>query len=142
MLPVVLLDEPNGSFWTGAERFFHDALLKNKLISQEDLSLYRVTDNVQHAVKEVLDFYRIYHSMRYVEDFLLIRLSEKLSEDHLERLNQDFAGILSSGQIEQTGPMAQEANEPEVAHLPRIKLHFNRRNFGRLRQLIDAINHP
>jgi len=38
--------------------------------------------------------------------------------------------------------LADEAGEPELAELPRLKLHFNRRNLGRLRQLIDAINLP
>ncbi|MBI4390867.1 MAG: hypothetical protein HY575_03200 [candidate division NC10 bacterium] len=31
-------------------------------------------------------------------------------------------------------------NEPELADLPRLLLRFNRRDFGRLRRLIDALN--
>ena len=31
-------------------------------------------------------------------------------------------------------------DEPELADLPRLILHFNRRDYGRLRQLIDCLN--
>jgi hypothetical protein len=30
--------------------------------------------------------------------------------------------------------------EPDLAHMPRLVFHFNRRSLGRLRMLIDAIN--
>ena len=42
--------------------------------------------------------------------------------------------------IEQTGALPHEASEPELAELPRLVMHFNRRSQGRLRQLINRIN--
>lgn len=140
MLPLVLLDQPGGSFWRDLERYFVDALLKHGLISPEDVSLYRVTDSLDEAVDLVLNFYRVYHSMRYVDDRLVLRLNHALSDEQLARLNQDFVGILVSGHIEQIEALPEESNEPELASLPRLRLHFNRRNFGRLRLLIDAVN--
>ena len=140
MLPLVLMDAPGGTFWKGLERFLHDSLLQSGLISPEDINLYRITHSVDETVEEVLRFYRVYHSMRYVDDCLVLRINHRLSPEKIEQLNTDFSSILVKGWIEQCEALPGESNEPEVAQLPRLKLHFNRRNFGRLRQLIDAIN--
>ncbi|MFN9915809.1 MAG: cytochrome D ubiquinol oxidase subunit II, partial [Pirellulaceae bacterium] len=110
------------------------------LISPEDVHLYRVTDRVEEAVEEILNFYRVYHSMRFVDELLVLRVNQRLSGDKLERLNDEFSGILRRGAIEQSDPLPAELNEPEIVQLPRITLHFNRRNYGRLRQLINVIN--
>ncbi len=40
----------------------------------------------------------------------------------------------------QGGPLPQEQNQPEIWHLPRLILTPHRHEFGRYRQLIDAIN--
>ncbi|MFO1063294.1 MAG: LOG family protein [Pirellulales bacterium] len=140
MIPVVLLDEPGGNYWNQFGKFVDASLLHASLISPEDLSLYRITDNVDAAVEEVLGFYRVYHSMRYVNNFLVLRICHRLTESQVDGLNRDFADITISGKIEQVAAMPEEGNEPELAHLPRIRFHFDRRRLGRLRQLIDAIN--
>jgi uncharacterized protein (TIGR00730 family) len=142
LLPMVLVDEPGGTYWKNVERFFREQLLGDKWISSEDVHLYKVTDNNDEAVSEVLKFYRVYHSMRYVDESLVMRLTSRLSPDRLEQLNVDFVDIVVSGAIEQVGMLPEEASEPELADLPRLTFHFNRRNLGRLRQLIDAVNHP
>lgn len=140
LFPMVLVDEPGGTYWKNVGRFFREQLLADHWISPEDVNLYKVTDNNDEAIQEIMQFYRVYHSMRYVDDHLVMRLSSKLSRERLDQLNKDFGDILVSGSIEQVGMLAEEAGEPELADLPRLKLHFNRRNLGRLRQLIDAIN--
>ena len=140
LVPMVLVDQPGGTYWKNVEEFFRKQLLGDKWISEEDVHLYKVTDNNDEAIREVLQFYRVYHSMRYVDDALIMRLTSRLTPEKLDKLNVDFADILVSGSIEQVGMLADEVGEPELAELPRIKLHFNRRNLGRLRQLIDAIN--
>ena len=142
MLPLVLMDESNGNFWKGLEQFLHDSLLASGLISPEDVHLYRITHSVEETVDEVLRFYRVYHSMRYVDDCLVFRINHPISPEKLEQLNSEFSSILVKGWIEACDALPAESNEPEVAHLPRLKLHFNRRNFGRLRQFIDALNGP
>jgi uncharacterized protein (TIGR00730 family) len=140
LFPLVLLDEPGGTFWTGVEDFFRKQLLTDGLISPEDVHLYKVTDNNNEAVREVLQFYRVYHSMRYVNDALVLRLSSEISPERLEHLNQSFSDIVVSGAIEQRDALPEEHGEPELGDLPRLTFHFNRRHLGRLRQLIDAIN--
>jgi uncharacterized protein (TIGR00730 family) len=140
MLPVVLLDAPGGDYWSHFHEFISQTLLADGLISPEDQSLYRITDSVQEAVEETLRFYRVYHSMRYVNDVLVLRIYQPLGSDELEQINETFGSILVEGKIEQVAALPEEANEPEIAQLPRLKLRFNRRNLGKLRTLIDAIN--
>ncbi len=140
MIPVVLLDSPGGDYWNHFHEFITQTLLSDGLISAEDLALYKIVDNVAAAVEETLRFYRVYHSLRYVSDMLVLRIYQPLGKEELRQLNERFADIVVEGKIEQVPALPEEANEPELAHLPRLKLMFNRRNLGRLRQLIDAIN--
>lgn len=140
MFPLVLLDQPGGHFWSGLEKFFHDQLLSQKLISPEDVHLYLVTDSVERAVEEVVRFYRVFHSMRFVDEKLVLRISQPLSLEKLAAVNVEFADILVSGAVEQTTALPHESNEPELVDFPRLVMHYNRRSQGRLRQLINRIN--
>lgn len=140
LLPLVLLDDPAGSYWKHLDRFFRDGLLQAGLISGEDTHLYHMTDSVDDACREVLNFYRVYHSMRYVRHRLVIRLNYPLPADRIAQMNEEFDNLLTEGSIEAIAALPEEKNEPEIAELPRLTLHFNRRNFGRLRQLIDFVN--
>ena len=140
MLPLVLLDHPTGSYWSDLGKFIDKQLLGGGTISPEDLSLYRITNDVDVAIDEVLTFYRRYHSMRYVRDRLVFRLKESLSDEKMEEIQTDFADILVGGRFEQGKGLAEEAGEPDLAGLPRLMFHFNRRGLGRLRKLINTVN--
>jgi len=140
MIPVVLLDAPGGGYWQALHDYVINHLLRGRMISPEDLSLYKLTDNYEEAKTEVLQFFRVYHSMRYVKSDLVLRLQEPLHPLLLDALNSDFADLLGGGQFEQREALALEKDEADIAHLPRLVFQFNRRNLGRLRQLIDAIN--
>ena len=140
MVPVVFLDEPGGSYWQNFQEFVEQKLLARRLINPEDLSLYRLTDNVEEAVAEILHFFRVYHSMRYVKTDLVLRLNYALDASLLETIQTQFSDILIDGQFRQGGPLPEEKDETELAELPRLICHFNRRDLGRLRQLIDVIN--
>lgn len=138
MLPVVCVDAPGGSYWKDWEAYIAGALQGGGLISESDRSLFRVTDDVEVAVSEVLDFYRNYHSSRYVGDRLVMRLCQPPTAEQLASLNDEFADLLVRGRIETCEPLPQEADD--AAALPRLRLHFDRRSVGRLRQLIDRVN--
>lgn len=140
MLPVVLLDRPGGSYWKDLGAFFERHLNQERLISPEDVRLYKITDSVEEAVEEILRFYRVYHSSRYVQNQLVLRLKERLSEHQLDEINHRFFDILVDGKFEQTGALEAERGEPEIADLPRLCFHFDRRQLSRLRMLIDYIN--
>ncbi len=140
LIPLVFVDEPGGDYWRQWEQYIHRCLLDRRYISPEDIHLFLVTDNVDEAVEEITSFYRVYHSMRYVRDRLVLRLQQPLSEQFLRHLNKEYRDILVSGEIEQCGPLPEEADDPHLAHLTRLVLHFNRRDFGRLRLMINEIN--
>jgi uncharacterized protein (TIGR00730 family) len=138
-MPIVFVDAPRGTYWKTWKRYVDEHLLRHRLISAEDLSLFKVTTSVDEAVEEVTRFYRVYHSARTVGSRLVLRLNRRIPERLVQTLSREFADILVSGTIVQ-GPALEEEDEPELAPLPRLVLAFNRTNFGRLRQLIDRIN--
>jgi hypothetical protein len=140
LLPVVCVDRPGGDYWQAWDGYVKEALLARGLISSQDISLYRVTDRLDEAVAEVTGFYRNYHSSRYVGDQLVIRLRHAPDGEALDRLNREFEGILTKGAITVSPPFPEETGEQTLADLPRLVLHFNRHDVGRLRQLIDALN--
>lgn len=140
VIPVLLVHPEGSRFWTTWEEYVLEHLLTTGLISKEDTSLYLVTDSVDRAVEEIVHFYRRYHSSRYVGDLLVFRLQSPLSESELATINAEFPDLLSAGAFEQHGHLPQEANDPEIAHLPRLSFRFVKRRFGRLRQLINRIN--
>jgi uncharacterized protein (TIGR00730 family) len=139
-IPLVLVDEPNGTYWKTWNDFLRNHLLKLGLISDDDFHLFRVTNNIEDAVAEVRNFYRVYQSSRYVGQQMVIRLAGRLKEDAIEYLNSHFSDLLRAGRFVQGTALRQERNEPELAHLPRLIFTPHRRNFGRLRLLIDSIN--
>jgi len=140
MMPIVLLDEPGGDYWTSFQEFINKQLLGRGMINPEDLSLYKLTDSADEAVSEILQFYRVYHSLRYVRSNLVMRLQLRLSEALLESINTNFTDILEKGRFQVGQALPEEHDDPELADLPRLIFQFDHRNYGRLRQLIDCIN--
>ena len=139
-MPIVFVDAPRGTYWKTWKRYVEDHLLRPRLVSEEDMALFKVTSSVDEAVAEITGFYRVYHSTRYVGDQLVIRLVSRLSDVAVVAIARDFRDITVTGGFVQRGALPEERDEPEIAHLPRLVFHFNRTNFGRLRQLIDRIN--
>ena len=138
MLPVVFVDAPGGSYWRDWQEYLHSHLLSRRLISEEDLALFKVTDDVDEAVAEVTGFYRNYHSSRYVREWLVIRVREAPDAAELAALNAEFGDILAGGAIEVRGALPEEGGEADP--FPRVLLRFERKKMGRLRQLIDRLN--
>jgi hypothetical protein len=136
----VFLDMPGGRFWNDWLVYIRTNLLDGGMISPEDLSLFRVTDCVEDTVAEILRFYHVFHSMEYLHHRLVIRLQQPIPEARLAKLERDFADILTDGHFRQETSVEADSLRPELAALPRLVLHFNRRSLGRLRQLIDSIN--
>ncbi len=139
-MPIVFIESPGGTYWQSWQRYVENDLLKNRLISEQDLSLYKVTTDLDEAVHEVTSFYRVYNSSRWVGDRLVMRLNRKLAAETVLELDREFADLLSKGTFEQRRAFAIERDDPHVWHLPRLAFHFDRHQFGRLRQLIDRIN--
>ncbi len=140
IFPIVCVAPPGDTYWTDWDKFIRTQLLGRKLISPADLSLYKVTDSVQEAVAEIANFYRVYHSLRYIKGELVLRLLKAPSDKLLARVCDEFRDIVVDGTFVVTQADRVEANEAKIANLPRLRFHFDRRNLGRLRQLIDLLN--
>ncbi|MEQ9407814.1 MAG: TIGR00730 family Rossman fold protein [Fuerstiella sp.] len=140
LMPMVFLDKPGGTYWSGWLDYIRTELLDKGMISPSDMSLFLVTDDVEEAVDEVLDFYSVYNSMRFIRDKLVIRLHREPSEQLLERLNDEFQDVVSAGQISKTKAHKLEADDEHLLHLPRLTFQFNRRAVGRLREMVDLLN--
>src|SRR2546429_1311392 len=142
IIPVVLLDRPEGDYWQTWMKFLTEYLFKLDLVSSEDFSFFKIAHDVDEAVHEILQFYKVYHSARWVGEQLVLRICQPLSKNAVADLNKNFSDLLREGAIVHASALRQEKNEPEIWNLPRLILTPYRNNFGRLRQLIDAINLP
>ncbi|NET37143.1 MAG: LOG family protein [Cyanothece sp. SIO1E1] len=138
-VPIVLVDHPGGDYWRSWDHYIHKHLLDKGLISPDDSSLYTITDDLEVACAAISGFYRVFHSLRYVGEKLVVRLKCELPDATIEQLNQDFSDILISGHIAKTAALPAELGD-ETESLPRLIMHFNQRDFGRLHQLINTIN--
>lgn len=140
MVPVVLIDPPGQTYWQDFHHFVQRNLLADKMISPDDLSLYKMTHDPLEAVDEILRFFQNYHSMRYVDDRLVLRLLKAPTDSLMQQLQEDFGDLLAEGDFQVCKALDQEQDQPDLADLPRLAFRFNRRSLGRLRQLIDTIN--
>ena len=141
IIPLIMVDAPRGNFWKTFEKYLREHLLGDKLISEEDFTLFKVTDDLEFARREVVNFYYNFHSYRYIGDVMVIRLQRQIPAGALIRLNEDFQDILRSETLITTcPPYPEEVNEPALASLARLCVPFNRRNLGRLRALLDRLN--
>ncbi len=139
-MPVVCLHPPGNSFWHEWHQYVSQTLLGQGMISPEDLSLYRITDSVEQAVTEILNFYRRFHSMRFWNDQLLLRLTAPLASEQLAQLNDTFSDIISDGSIEPSPPPQGDEYDPRLSGLAHLKFSFVAGRYGRLRQMIDILN--
>jgi len=140
LMPIVLLDPPGYNYWADWISFVKGQLISHGLISPEDLDLFHVTNDVEEAVEEIMGFYSVYNSMRYVRGRLVLRLHHAPDDRLIERLNDEFADILEKGRIERVATHRLEADDEHLRDLPRIGFDFNRRSTGRLRQMVDLLN--
>ena len=138
--PIVLLDVPGGTFWLSAMQFVERELRARGYISPEDIHLVKITDDVSVALDEITGFYANYHSLRFVDGELVLRMRRPLTDEQLDKLNAEFGEIVSRGRIEPTVASKAEIADGDVPDLARIKMRFDRHNYSRLRLLIDALN--
>jgi uncharacterized protein (TIGR00730 family) len=143
IMPILMIDLPGRGYWRDWEEFVRRRMLDAGYIGKEDLALFQIVDDVETAVKEIQHFYSNYQSLRYVKKNTVMRLIHPPAPELIAKLNHEFRDILTGGEIRATGPLPEEADEqPATLALHRLLVPFNRRNFGRLRQMIDVINGP
>lgn len=140
-LPLILVDQPGGTYWLNWIHLIEHELLAQGYVSESDLNLFVRVETVEDAVASIDRFYYRYHSLRYVGDQLAVRLTTPIDKARIEELRELFSDILRPrGGIRLSGPLPEENDEPDISHLPRLIIDFNRKDFGRLRSLINVIN--
>jgi len=140
-VPLIMIDDDQGTYWTKFFEFVRDPLFKRGLISGEDFSLFTITNDPTEAIALIDNFYHNYHSMRFVRDKLVIRLIRPLDSEQLKILRDEFSEIIRpGGTLQLTSALPEEADQPDLSRLPRLTLDFNRRNYGYLYAFIRRIN--
>lgn len=137
IVPMVLVEGADRSYWDEWEKYINDHLLKNGWISPEDKKFYFIANTAEEAAAHIFRFYSNYHSSRYVKELLVIRMKRPLSQERLDYLNKAYSDIIEEGKIERSDPFPEE---DEFLEYPRIAFNHTRSHFGRLRMLIDDIN--
>ncbi len=138
--PLVLVDDESG-YWDRWFEFIKRALLVRGLISGEDFSLFTITKSVEEAVQAIDDFYRNYHSLRFVDGLLVIRLNKELSDGEIAELESEFPELLRPGsRMERSGPLPEESDEPDLLELPRLVMKFDHQHYGLLMAFIRKVN--
>ena len=137
--PIVLMEAEGTGYWDAWLSFVSE-LEQQGMISPDDRSLFTLTNSVDEAANEICGFYSNYHSMRYVRGQLVLRMQRPPTPAMLALLNEEFSDIVPTGRIEAIDATPDEVANDDNVELHRIGLHFNRRNFGRLRMLINRIN--
>jgi len=138
--PIVLMEPEGSTYWEAWKRFVNNEILKNGFIEKEDLKLFRIVKSVDKAISYIEDFYRVYHSIKYVSGTTVLRLNRKIRGETLKLINQKFKDILRSGEIRTSPPMREEIHKGEYLELPRLVMDFNMHDYGRLCELIHVIN--
>jgi hypothetical protein len=140
IIPLVLIDRPGGTYWKTWDKQVREHLLRNELISADDLNFYQSTDSPDQAVKWITRFYRNYHSSRFVGEQLVMRLQHPPSPSAVAALNEDFADIITAAPLRVVEATPDEREDDDFVDLPRVAFRFDRKSYGRLRQLIDRLN--
>ena len=140
LVPIILMDIPGGTYWSRWQDFLREDVMSRGYITEKEMTFFRIATSAEVAVQEIKNFYRNFHSYRFVKHDLVIRLNYPPSPELIDRLNRDFADILKDGKVQQTEPLPAEADDPGKLHLHRLRMRFNREDYARLRQMIDAIN--
>ncbi len=140
-LPLVLVDDQAGTYWSQLIRFVKEELQTRKYIGETDFSLFEEVCSVEEAVQKIKKFYTRYHSQRYVNGKLVVRLTSQLAPASIHSLRNAFQDmLLPGGDIIPSGPLPVEVEDNDFPELPRLVMDFDRRDFGRLKSFIDAVN--
>lgn len=138
--PLVLIDDDSG-YWDRFFQFIKDTMLVKGLISSEDFSIFSISRSIDEAISAIENFYKNFQSMRFVNGTLIIRLAKELSDEQIETLYNEFPELrLKGSRIERCAPFPEEADEPDLLHLPRIAFRFDHQHYGLLIAFIGRIN--
>ncbi|MFT6762185.1 MAG: hypothetical protein ACJAXA_000833 [Candidatus Aldehydirespiratoraceae bacterium] len=139
-VPVVLLDAPGDPYWERVDQFVREELVRRGLVSANDTGLYTITDSADQACRTIHDFYANYHSIRFVGDLLVVRITTGPNDAQLAALNDRFAHLCVSGSIARIDATGSEQRDGDHIDLDRIGFDFTKRGYGDIIAMIGDIN--
>jgi uncharacterized protein (TIGR00730 family) len=140
--PIIMVDVPGSRYWHDWRYFLEKQLVASHYIRPEDMSLFDISDRIERVVQTIENFHRQYHSMRYVDKLLVIRMQRHLSAEAMAQIEKTFQDLLvPGGHFRQGSALPEESDDVEALELPRLFLDFNCSSFARLKAFIDALNH-
>jgi uncharacterized protein (TIGR00730 family) len=139
-VPIVFLEVPGDPFWTPLMNTMEPLLRKHGLISDNDHTLYRIADSIEEAVDEIVGFYSNYHSIRFVDGVMHLRIRRHIPDADFQAIVRDHAYLASDGDIQQAQASEAERRDDDNVHLVRVVLKYSGKGFAAIRPLIDALN--
>ena len=140
--PIVLLDVPGGTYWLTLDASSSSASCSSRgYISPDDLQLVQHHRRRARRARRVTGFYRNYHSLRFVDGDLVLRMQHAPDRRTSSRAERGVRRhrARAGGSSASTASKAEIA-DGDVPDLARLRLRFDRRNCARLRELIDRLN--
>tara|TARA_A100001015_G_scaffold308684_1_gene406732 strand:+ start:956 stop:1963 length:1008 start_codon:yes stop_codon:yes gene_type:complete len=138
--PIILMQNKGDTYWQTWVEFLSDIMLADGYISPDDLDLFTICESTDDAVQTIASFYRIYHSLRYVNEHAVLRLNQPISDAQIGQLNTAFSDIVVDGEIHACDPFPDEVATRDQLKKFRISFKFNKINFGRLVSMVRMIN--
>ncbi len=138
--PIILIEPPHSQYWSRWISFVKRELSGGDFVSRNDMDLFIHVNSVEKAIDEILQFNKVYHSIRYVGERTVIRLNSLLSSENIKELNKRYDSILRSGEIEPTESLPAEQKNKEFLDLPRLVMDFDRHNFGKFHEMLRFLN--
>ena len=124
--PIVLLDVPGGTYWQRWREFVDARARATGATSRpSDLDARAASPTTcDVAVDEITGFYRNYHSLRFVDGDLVLRMQHAPDAERLAALNEEFADIVVRGEIEaiEATPSRDRRRRPRRARPARVPL--------------------
>ncbi len=139
-VPLVLMEHEDGKFWEKWMNYVKEGLLDEGTISQDDLYIFRRFHTVEESADYISNFYRRYHSMRYVKDMQVIRLNTPVPKTLLDDLEEEYAEFLGDFGIQTSEALPEEQTEPDIVHLPRLIIKGNKSQPVKLYNFIRSLN--
>jgi hypothetical protein len=124
--PVVLLDTPDGLFWTQWMTFVDEGIVRNNYLGSGDMSLVRFVTSVDDAVDEIERFYSNYVAFAVDGDRGLLTLRKPPTTSQLDDLKAKIPMFDS-------GPGYRLDDKT-------LSFNFDGRNYLYLRLVIDEVN--
>lgn len=140
IIPIILVDHEGSHYWEDALKFIKNNLEEQHYIQASDMNLLKLVHKAPQVVEEVTTFYSNYHSSRWLKDEFVIRMNHLLNEPALIALQDQFSDICLKEGFTQKPYWEIDCDEPEFCNLIRLSFHFNGKDQGKLRKLIDFIN--